>query len=119
MIKAKQVSIKKNKWHIININDLDPFLLDIKQKSSKGIDIYCINYIQENLNSSNPLRIKINSATEYLKKDEKYLILDSTKECESVWSEIRSEIKRINGGEKVFYEKKYRKKVSILKMIYP
>ena len=41
------------------------------------------------------------------KNDEKYLILDSTKEYESVWSEIRSEIKRINGGEKVFYEKNY------------
>ena len=75
----------------------------------KGIDIYYINYIQENLNSSNPLRIKINSATGYFKEknDEKYLILDSTKEYESVWSEIRSEIKRINGGEKVFYEKNY------------
>ena len=35
------------------------------------------------------------------------MILDSTKEYESVWSEIRSEIKRINGGEKVFYEKDY------------
>ena len=35
------------------------------------------------------------------------MILDSTKEYERVWSEIRSEIKRINGGEKVFYEKKY------------
>ena len=82
-----------------------------KKKSSKGIDIYCINYIQENLNSSNPLRIKIDSATGYFKEknDEKYLILDSTKEYESVWSEIRSEIKRINGGEKVFYEKNYRK----------
>ena len=55
MIKAKQVSINKNKYHTININDLDPFLLDIKKKSSKGIDIYYINYIQENLNSSNPL----------------------------------------------------------------
>ena len=54
------------------------------------------------------MRVKINSATGYLKKnDEKYLILDSTKEYESVWSEIRSEIKRINGGEKVFYEKNY------------
>ena len=109
MIKAKQVSIKKNKCHTINLNDLDPFLLDIKKKSSKDIDIYYINYIQENLNSSNPLRIKINSATGYFKEknDEKYLILDSTKEYESVWSEIRSEIKRINGGEKVFYEKNY------------
>ena len=53
--------------------------------------------------------VKINSATGYFKEknDDKYLILDSTKEYERVWSEIRSEIKRINGGEKVFYEKKY------------
>ena len=40
MIKAKQVSISKNKYHTININDLGPFLLDIKKKSSKDIDIY-------------------------------------------------------------------------------
>ena len=53
------------------------------------------------------MHIKINSATRYLKKnDEKYLILDSTKEYESVWPEIRSEIKRIDGGE-FFYEKNY------------
>ena len=43
----------------------------------------------------------------FKKNDEKYLILDSTKEYESVWLEIRSEIKRINGGEKVFYKKNY------------
>ena len=105
MIKAKQVSIKKNKCSTVDINDLDPFLSDIEKKSSKGFNIYYINYIQENLNSSNPLRIKINSATGYFKEknDEKYLILDSTKGYESVWSEIRSEIKRSNGGEKVFY----------------
>ena len=110
-MKAKQVSINKNKYHTININDLDPFLLDIKKRSSKDIDIYYIHYIQENLNSSNSLRIKIDSATGYFKEknNEKYLILDLTKEYESVWSEIRSEIKRINGGKKVFYEKNYRK----------
>ena len=68
MIKAKQVSINKNKYYTININDLDPFLLDIKKKSSKDINIYYINYIQENLNNSNPLRIKIASATGYLKE---------------------------------------------------
>ena len=110
MIKAKQVSINKNKnkYHTININDLDPFLLDIKKKSSKDIDIYYINYIQENLNSSNSLRIKIDSATGYFKEknDEKYLILDSTKEYERVWSGIRSEFERINGGKNVFSEKK-------------
>ena len=41
------------------------------------------------------------------KNDEKYLILDSTKEYERVWSGIRSEIERINSGRKVFYEKNY------------
>ena len=71
MIKAKQVSINKNKYQTININDLDLFLLDIKKKSSKDIDIYYINYIQENLNNSNPLRIKINSATGYFKEKKK------------------------------------------------
>ena len=52
--------------------------------------------------------VKINSATGYFKEknDDKYLILDSTKEYENVSSEIKSEIKRINGGE-VFYEKSY------------
>ena len=50
------------------MNDLDPLLLDTKKKSSKGIDIYYINYIQENFNSSNPLRLKINSATGYFKE---------------------------------------------------
>ena len=65
MIKAKQVNINKNKYYTININDLDPFLLDIKKKSSKDINIYYINNIQENLNNSNPLRIKIDSATGY------------------------------------------------------
>ena len=121
MIKAKQVNTNKNKCDAININDLDPFLLDIKKKYSKDFDIYYINYIQNNFNSSNPLHIKSDSATGYFKeRNEKYLILDSTKEYESVWSEIRSEIKRINGGEKVFYEKNYRKIGKlILKMIYP
>ena len=68
MIKAKQVSINKNKHHTININDLNPFPLDIRKKSSKDIDIYYINCIQENLNISNPLRVKINSATGYEKR---------------------------------------------------
>ena len=55
------------------------------------------------------MRIKINSATGYFKakNDEKYLTFNSAKEYESFWSEIRSEIKKINGGEKVFYEKIY------------
>ena len=74
MIKAKQVNINKNKYHTIDINDLDPFLLDINKKSSKDIDTYYINYIQENFNNSNSLRIEIDSATGYFKEksNEKY-----------------------------------------------
>ena len=55
------------------------------------------------------MSIKINSVTGYFKEknNDKYLILDSTKEYKNVWSEIKSEIKRINGGNKVFYEKSY------------
>ena len=51
--------------------------------------------------------VKINSATGYFKEkdDDKYLVLDITKEYESLWSDIKSEIKRINGEEEVFYEK--------------
>ena len=37
MIKAKQVSIKKNKCYTININDLDPCLLDIKKNLLKTL----------------------------------------------------------------------------------
>ena len=71
-----------------------PISFRYQKKLSNDIDIYYINYIQENLNSSNPLHVKINSATGYFKEknDEKYLILDSTKESESVGSEISSEI---------------------------
>ena len=37
------------------------------------------------------------------------MIFDSTIEYEKFWSEIKSKIKRINGGEEVFYQKNYRK----------
>ena len=105
MIKSKQVNIKKYKCFTVDMDDLDPFLWDIKKKFPKRIDIYYIYYIQENFNSSNPLCVKINSATRYFKEkdDDKYLILDSTKEYERVLSEIKSEIKRINSEEEVFF----------------
>ena len=48
-----------------------------------------------------------NSATGYFKEEneEKYLILDSIKKYEEVFSEIESEIETFNGGEKMCYEK--------------
>ena len=49
------------------------------------------------------------SATRYFKEKNggKYLILDSTEEYEEVFCGIISEIKTINGGKKLFYEKTY------------
>ena len=37
MIKAKQVNIKKNKCFKVDINNLDPFLLDIKKNLLKEL----------------------------------------------------------------------------------
>ena len=37
MIKTKQVSIKKNKCHPVNINDLAPSLLDLKKNLLKTL----------------------------------------------------------------------------------
>ena len=49
----------------------------------------------------------IQSATGYFteKNDNKYLILDSPNKHEEVWSGIRPEIKRINGGKELLHEK--------------
>ena len=41
------------------------------------------------------------------KNGEKYLILDSTDKYKEVRSGIRSEIKTLNGGIELFYEKNY------------
>ena len=51
----------------------------------------------------------IHSATGYFKEksSEKYLIIDSTKKYEDVFSGIKSEIETINIGEEMFYEKNY------------
>ena len=69
---------------------------------------YYIGYITikkfsdyENIHSVNPLYLIIYSAIGYFneKNGEKYLILDSTDKYEEVFSEIRSEIKTLNGGK--------------------
>ena len=41
------------------------------------------------------------------KNGEKYLIIHSTEKYEEVFSGVRSEIKRLNGGKELFYEKNY------------
>ena len=51
----------------------------------------------------------INSGTGYFeeKNGEKYLILDLTEKYKEVFSKIMSEIKTLNSGKELFYEKNY------------
>ena len=103
---------------MIDIKNFHSNLLKLDKKSHRDFDIYYIGYNTikkvsncdcdyENICSVNPLYLIIRSATKYFKEKygEKYLILDSTKEYGEVFSRIRLEIKTINGGKELFYEK--------------
>ena len=101
---------------MINIKNFHSNLLKIYKKSREDINIYYIGYITtknfsdyENICSVNPLYLVINSGTGYFKgkNGEKYLILDSTEKYQEVFSGIISEIKTLNGGKELFYEKNY------------
>ena len=91
-------------------------LLKVDKKSHEDINIYYIGYITikkfsdcENIHSVNPWHLIINAATGYFKEKngEKYLILDLTKKYEEVFSGTISEIKTLNGGKELFFEKNY------------
>ena len=105
---------------MININNfhsnLLKNLLKIDKKPYKDIDIYYSGYITikkfggcENIHSANLLYFIFHSATGNFKEKnhEKYLILDSTDEYEEIWSGIWSEIKTLNGGKELSYEKSH------------
>ena len=64
---------------------------------------------RENNHSVNLLYLIIYSATGYFKEKygETYLIIDSTEKYEEVWSGIKPEIKKLNGGKELFYKKNY------------
>ena len=101
---------------MINIKNFHSNLLKIDKKSHEDIDIYYISYIMikkfsdcENNHSVNPLYLIIHSATGHFKEKygEKYLIIDSIEKYEEVWSGIKSEIKKLNSGKELLYEKDY------------
>ena len=120
MGKVKQINIKNRSYYfcddMINIENFHSNLLTIDKKSYIEIDICNIGYITikkyddcENIHSANPLHLIINDACRYFKEkyNEKYLILESIGKYEKVWSGIRSEIKTLNGGKELLYEKNY------------
>ena len=103
---------------MINIEDFHPKLLKIDKKLHRDIDIYYVGYMvikkftyYENIHSLNRLYLIIHSTTGYFKEKngEKYLIIDSTGKYEEIFSEIRSEIERLNSGKELYYGKDYAK----------
>ena len=120
MGKVKDLNIKNRKYYyfddIIDIKKFESNLLKIDKKSHKDFDIYYIGYDTikkfgdyKNISSVNPLYLIFHSTIGYFeeKNDGKYLILSSNKNCEEFLPKIKSEIKTINGGKKLFYEKDY------------
>ena len=116
MRKVKEINIKSAYHYFKDMVNIEDFHLNLSNIEKKDIDIYYISYIvikkfddYKNIRSVNPLYLVINSATEYFKEKngEKYLILDSTEVYEDVFSRIISEIKTLNGGKELFYEKNY------------
>ena len=117
MKEVKKIEIK-SAYHyfedMVNIKDFHSNVLEINKKSHKDIDIYYIGYIiikkcrdYENIHSVNLLYLIINCVNGYFKEKngKKYLLLDSTEKYKEDFSGIISEIKTLNGGKELLYEK--------------
>ena len=103
---------------MIDIRNFHSNLLKIDKKSHEDIDIYYIGYIAikkfsdcKNIHGVNPLYLIIPSAIGHFKEKtgKKYLIIDSTEKYEEIFSGIISEIKTVNSGKELFYEKFFAK----------
>ena len=126
---VKQINIKNRTYYFYSdITDLESFksnLLKIDKKSYKDIGIYNIGYItikkidgRDNISSVKPLYLRISHASRYMEEinGNKYLTFDSAdgnkeliKKYDDVFNRIRNEIKTINGGKGIDYEKYYMK----------
>ena len=120
MEEVKALNIKNQTYYFFNdmisIHNFQSNLLKIDKKPYKDFGIYYIGYITikkigKNIHSVNPLYLIIGPTTGYFteKNGKKYLILDTIDKYEDVFSGIKSEIETINGGEKMYYEKRYAK----------
>ena len=120
MGEAKEVNLKNQTYYffddMIHTRNFHSNLLKIDKKPYEDDDVYYIGYITikkfsdcGNIHSVNPLYLIIHSATGHFKEKygKKYLIIDSTEKYEEIFSGIKSEIKTINNGEELFYEKNY------------
>ena len=128
MEEIKQINIKNRIYYfyddIIDLENFKSNLLTIEKKSYKNIGIYNIGYITikkiddcKNINSVNPLYLRITHASGYIEEinENKYLIFDSIdenkellKKYNDVFNGIMVKIKEISNGE-CDYEKDYMK----------
>ena len=124
----KQINIKNRTYYVfndmINIEDFDSNLLKIDKKSYKNIDISYIGYITMKdfdyvkINTVNTFYLIIGEADRYIeeKNGNKYLNFASTdknkevlKKHTELWNEVKYQIKTINGGKAIEYEKDFMK----------
>ena len=97
MGKVKQINIKNRTYYFyndqINLKDFDARLLKVDKKNYKEIGIYFTGYVTvkiiascNNINSVNPLYLKINEMIGHFeeKNENKYLVLDDVDENKEV-----------------------------------
>ena len=125
---TKQINIKNQTYYFYNdITDIKTFdlnMLKLDKKTFKNLDIYNIGYVTikkigygYDINSVNPLYLKINNVNGYIeeKDSNKYLVFDSTdenkellKKYNDVFNEIMNKIREID-DDWLEYAKDYMK----------
>ena len=89
----KEIMIKNRTYYfyndIIDIETLDSNMLNLDKKTYKNLDVYDIGYVTikksfygYDINSVNPLYLRINNANGYIDEinEDKYLVFDDTDE---------------------------------------
>ena len=112
----KKININNRTYYlyndIIDLKTFDSNNLKLDKKTYKDLDIYNIGYVTikrigdcYDVNSVNPLYLRINDASGYIKEvnKDKYLVLDDTGEnkellkiCNNVFNELIDKIKKID-----------------------
>ena len=121
----KQINIKNQTYYfyndIIDIKTFDSNNLKLDKKTYKDLDIYNIGYVTikkigdcYDVNSVNPLYLRIDNASGYIKEinKDKYLVFDDTDEnktsYDDVFNRIIDKIKQIDDNW-LEYSKGYKK----------
>ena len=128
---VKEINIKNQTYYffddMIDIRNFHSNLSKIDKKSHEDINIYYIGCVTtkkfsdcENIHSVNPLYLIIPSPTGHFKEKngEKYLIINSIEKYDEAFSGIISEIKTLNSGKEVYYEKNMQELELTQMMIY-